>query len=70
MYTVLTTPKSEGKLELPKSFAEAVHNYTEMVKDSKNPLVDNYYLKVFEHELKEFEDNYSDWEATRVYWFN
>jgi hypothetical protein len=44
-----------------------VHSYSEIVKESKNPLVDNYYLKVFEHELKEFEDNYSDWEATRVY---
>jgi len=67
IYAMLTTHKSEGKLQLPKSYAEAVQSYLEIVKESKNPQVDNYYLKVFEHELKELEDNYSDWEATRVY---
>ncbi len=57
----------EKRLELPKSYAEALERFEELTKDSKYPLVDKYYLKVFEHELKEHEEYFSDWEATRIY---
>jgi hypothetical protein len=43
-------------LELPKTYTEALQRFEELTKDSKNPLVDSYYQKVFEHELKEFEE--------------
>jgi glutamine synthetase len=65
--SMLTSAKSDTKLDIPNTYAEAVHLFSEMVKESSNPNVDQYYLKVFEHELKEFEEYYSEWEANRVY---
>lgn len=68
LFSLLTSKKVEGgKLELPQSYSQAVEKFGEHIKDSKYQEVDKYYQKIFEHELREFEDHFTEWESSRVY---
>ena len=59
-------PESNGKLILPKSYAESVEMFEKM-KGEMGDEVHQYYKGLFTHELREFEEHYSKWESERIY---
>lgn len=67
-----TTPliDTPEKLELSTTYAESLKNFEDIMKETKDEhltSVYTYYHALFKHELDEFEEYFSDWEANRIY---
>ena len=53
-------------LEMPRGYAQALQIF-ENHKDKMDKNIYDYYSAIFNHELKEFEENFTKWEVTRIY---
>jgi hypothetical protein len=47
------------------SYRRAVEEFK--IREDDNKIVDMYYHDIFAHELKEFEENFTEWETNRIY---
>jgi len=64
---LLSKANPDKELKVPKTFSEALTLFENTEKDSVNQVAYAYYKALFQHELAEYEDNFSKWEINRIY---
>eukprot|EP00347_Sterkiella_histriomuscorum_P014936 403358939 len=61
-----TKAQTDKELVMPRNYQEAVTLF-DQYKDQMDEQVYKYYKALFEHELKELDENFNKWEVNRIY---